>query len=142
LKYIWTILAVLVTTAVILVIYVRLAPSDPNVWHVDPDTVPDPATPNFARADIVIPLTPTQVASRIADVARADGATRLAGDAALSTWLTRSPLMRFPDYTSVKLTSTEGGTRLTALARARFGSRDMGANRARLNRWVAAVQGD
>jgi uncharacterized protein (DUF1499 family) len=140
-NYVWTVLAVLAAAGVVLVAYVRLAPSNPAVWHVDPDAVPDPATPNFARADLVIPLPPAEVAARLEAAAQVDGAVQLAGDAALATWLTRSPLMRFPDYTSIKLTPADGGTRLSALARARFGSRDMGANRARLNRWVAAAQG-
>lgn len=141
-KYVWIVLALLIAVAVVLAVYVRLAPSDPSAWHADPDALPDPATPNFARADLVIPLPVDQVAARLDAAARADRATRLAGDGVFATWLTRSPLMRYPDYTSIKLTATEGGTRLTAIARARFGSEDFGANRARLNRWVAAAQGE
>jgi hypothetical protein len=140
-RLVWAVPVVLAALAVFVVVYVRLAPSDPAVWHRDPETVPDPATPNFARADLVLPLPLPQVAERIEAIARAEGAARLAGDAGMSTWLTRSPLMRYPDYTTIRLVRTDAGTRLTALARARFGYGDQGMNRARLDRWLAALAG-
>lgn len=138
-KILWIGLAGLALVALALGLYVRLAPSDPAVWHVDPETARDPATPNFARADRIIPLPPDQAAARIEAAAQAEGAVRLAGDALFTTWLARTPLMRYPDYVSVKLVADEGGTRLIALSRSRFGQSDLGANRARLDRWFAEL---
>lgn len=132
-------LAALAVLAVSLMAWVRLAPSDPGHWHVDPVTVADPRSPNFARADVVLPGTPEQVAARLAAVAAADGAVVLAGGGMHTTWISRSRLMGYPDYTSVRLEAVEGGTRLVAFARARFGHSDMGVNRARLERWLAAL---
>lgn len=133
------ILLALATLAAGLALYIRYAPSDPARWHVDPQTVPDPGTPNFARADVTIPAPLPEVAARLDAIARADGAERLAGDDRHATWITRTRLMRFPDYTSIRLDPAEGGTRLTAFARSRFGRGDMGVNRARLDRWLAAL---
>jgi hypothetical protein len=138
-RILWIGLAGVLLVAVTLVLYIRLAPSDPAVWHVDPDRTPDPATPNFARADLIIPLPPDEVAARIAVTAMGERAIPLAGEGPFVTWLSRTPLMRYPDYVSIRLHPVEGGTRLVALSRSRFGQGDMGANRARLDRWLAGL---
>jgi hypothetical protein len=117
-------------------LYIRLAPSDPARWHADPDTIPDPNTPNFARLTTEIPLPRAEVADRIDAQARLEGAQKLAGDTGLTTWIARSRLMRFPDYVTIRLEETTRGTRVTALSRARFGHGDMGVNAARLRRWI------
>ena len=55
-----TLLALLVVCLIALGLgfaaYVRLAPSDPGRWHVDPLTAPDPTSPNFARIDRLVAL--------------------------------------------------------------------------------------
>ena len=117
-------------------VWVRVAPSDPAVWHVDPVTAPDPTTPNFARVDRLVALPPAEVAARIEAVARTEGAVRLAGDPMFTTWIARTARMRFPDYVSIRLTPEGEGTRLVALSRSRFGRGDQGVNRARLGRWL------
>lgn len=121
-------------------LWVRVAPSDPARWHVDPAIAPRPGTPNFAEADRVVALPLDAVAEFIAARAHADGALVLTGDAAHQTWIARSRLMRFPDYVSIRLTpetlGEETGTRVQAFSRARFGYSDAGVNRARLQRWL------
>ena len=117
--------------------YVRLAPSDPARWHVDPADAPDPATPNFARIARVSQLSPDVLRARIDAVARDEGAELLAGDEHHFTYLVRTRLMRYPDFVSIRLTQTDdGSTRLSALSRSRFGRSDMGVNVARLDRWL------
>lgn len=133
-------LAGLVLAALAVVAWVRLAPSDPARWHVDPATTPDPATANFARIDLVLDTPPPVVAARLERIARAEGAVRLAGDAQHATWITRTRLMGYPDYTTLRLTPEGESTRVVALARARFGRGDMGVNAARLARWLAAMR--
>lgn len=122
-----------------LVLYIRLAPSDPARWHADPAEIPDPQTPNFARLTAIIPLPRSEVAAQIAALARNEGAVRLAGDEHLTTWIARTPLMRYPDYVTIRLDETEQGTALTALSRSRFGQGDWGVNAARLQRWVRSI---
>lgn len=134
------ILALLATGFLAFALWVRLAPNDPAVWHVDPATAPDPGTPNFARRTLESPLPPAELRARIDAVAQAEGATVLAEDTAHVTWIARTRLMRYPDFVSIRLDQTEaGGTRLTALSRARFGHSDMGVNAARLDRWLAGL---
>jgi len=126
--------------ALALVLHIRLAPSDPARWHVDPATVPDPATPNFARTEALIALPRAEVAARIAAQALREGAVRLAGDADLVTYVARTRLMRYPDYVSIRLSDENGSTRVQAFSRARFGRGDQGVNAARLQRWVGRLQ--
>jgi hypothetical protein len=126
----------LLVLVVALALWVRLAPSDPARWHVDPATTADPTTPNFARVDRVVALPPAEVAARIAAMASAEGAVRLAGDDTHATWIARTRLMGYPDYVSLRLTPEAGGTRIQALSRSRFGQGDMGVNAARLARWL------
>lgn len=129
-------LALLAVLGLGLVGYVRLAPSDPARWHVDPLTTSDPSTPNFARVDRVVAMPPEAVAEAIATRARAEDARLLAGDAEFGTWIARSALMRYPDYVTIRLLPEGDGTRIVAFSRARFGVGDHGVNRARLRRWL------
>lgn len=125
--------------------YVRLAPSDPAVWHVDPLTVARPATPNFYLlregdgdgAPLVLPLPPDQAAAKVQAVALATPRTQvLAGQGDWVTYVTRSALWGFPDYTSVRVVAVDGGSQIVMFARSRFGKGDMGVNRARVEDWA------
>lgn len=125
--------------------YVRLAPSDPEQWHVDPRTAQ--AGPGAATAGVETPLiyreTPDALLERLDRIARDTPRTeRLAGSVedGRITYVTRSALMGFPDYTTVAAEeASNGGTRLYMFARLRFGQSDMGVNAARLEAWRAAL---
>lgn len=129
--------------------YVRLAPHDTARWHLDPRRVARPATPNFhllrmVDGDAPAPLfniAPKPLAERVHAIATADGATLLAGSVAEGhmTYLSRSRLMGYPDYTTVLIEPAGDGSMVTAFARARFGHSDIGVNRARLEAWVAQL---
>ncbi|MCA0202754.1 MAG: DUF1499 domain-containing protein [Proteobacteria bacterium] len=135
-----TLLALLVVCLIALGLgfaaYVRLAPSDPGRWHVDPLTAPDPTSPNFARIDRLVALPSAEAAALIARRARAEGAVVLAEDGAGTTWIARTALMRYPDYVSIRLIPEGEGTRIVAFSRSRFGYGDRGVNQARLARWL------
>lgn len=143
------ILGLLLIAVLLAVSWVRLAPHDIARWHLDPRMVARPDTPNFhllrmADGDAPAPLfdmPPDALARQIDAIAKAQGATMLAGRVSEGhmTYLTRSRLMGFPDYTSVLIEPAGNGSMLTAFARARFGYSDMGANRARLQAWLAAL---
>lgn len=132
-------------------LYVALAPSDPAQWHVDPLTRPTTGKPNEARAmpdgpaDFVVaawPMTPEALAALLDGVVMAEPRTvRLAGEPAqgFTTYVQRSALIGFPDYVSVRAVSVEGGAALAIWSRSRFGYSDMGVNRARVARWLAAL---
>jgi len=137
-------------------ILVRMAPSDPERWHVDPLTAPGTGTPNSFRlvpagmgsepADAVAPVYPVtaaQLAAAFDQMAMAEPRTRrLAGSPAEGqvTYVQRSRLFGFPDYVSVRFFDLpEGGSSLAIFSRARFGSGDLGVNRARVEKWLAAL---
>ncbi len=130
--------------------WVRLSPNDPARWQVDPVAAGQPGLPNGYllrptggdAAAPVYPLSPADLARRIDAVARAWPRTRLlAGDPATGemTYVTRSLLWGFPDFTSVKVLPAPGGATFAAFARARFGRSDLGVNRARLEAWLKAL---
>lgn len=130
--------------------YVRLAPNDPAHWAVDPVAVGTPGLRNGflirpADGDAaapVYPVSPAALARRIDAVARAWPRTRLfAGDPASGhmTYITRTRVWGFPDFTSVAVLPAPGGATFAAFARARFGESDFGVNRARLQAWLKAL---
>jgi len=124
--------------------YIRLAPSDPTRWHTaistnhapDCTLIPAEGAASFAcRYDDP----PETLLLRLDAIARATPrTTRLAGDPASGriTYITRSALWGFPDYTTAQATPTPQGTRLDLHARLRFGRSDMGVNAARLSSWT------
>jgi uncharacterized protein (DUF1499 family) len=135
--------------------WVRLAPSDPAQWHIDPEIAPDEAQPNAWRVgpveeagtDAVAPVyaVPADELARALDaVALAEPvAERLAGrpEDLWTTYVQRSEWMRFPDYISVRtLELDDRGSTLSIYSRSRFGRDDMGVNRARVERWLAALE--
>lgn len=143
------ILIVVLVGAAGLLAYIRLAPTDPARWHEDPRLVSRPTTPNFHLIRMVggdampqvFQTTPQELAARMDEIARADGARLIAGtlDAGHMTYLTRTRLMGYPDYTSILIEPAGEGAMLLAFARARFGHSDLGNNRARLERWIAEL---
>ena len=119
--------------------YVRLAPSDPARWHVDPGQV----TGGGERRSVTLDGTPPrETLARLDAIALATPrTTRLAGspEEGRITWVTRSALFGFPDYTTAA-TRTEGtATVLTLHARQRFGRNDLGVNGARLDEWLGLL---
>ncbi len=124
--------------------FVRLAPSDPAVWHVDL------AAPGFDPAGgQVFCITPDNRYGPVADgaLARLDAIAlatprteRLAGspEEGRITWVTRSRLMGYPDYTTAQAMPGPG---LCVFGRQRFGSKDFGVNAARVGVWMQELLG-
>jgi uncharacterized protein (DUF1499 family) len=145
--------AALAAIGIALALYVRVAPSEPTRWHVDPLSAPGTGHPNQFRvgpegspgADATTPtyrVPPRELALAVDALAMAQPrTTRLAGgpDGLWTTYLHRSRLMGFPDFTSVRVVEAEGGARLAVFARARFGRSDLGVNRARVEKWLEAL---
>jgi len=138
-------LAVL-TALAIFVGYVRLAPSDPARWHVDlaAGNLPANAHVLCIRPDGPygpIPGDPVAFLTRLDALAMATPRTKLlAGSPAQGrvTWITRSALMGFPDYTTAQIMD---GPSLCIAGRQRFGSEDLGVNAARIGSWAQELLG-
>ncbi len=142
-------LALALVAAALSAAYIRLAPSDAKHWHRDvladravragPCADQVQASMGGAHAVCLTDLSPQQVLTRLDAIATATPRTmRLAGDPASGriTWITRSALWGFPDYTTAQARQTADGTRLDILARLRFGQSDLGVNAARLRAWL------
>ena len=135
----------LLAMAIGAVAFVRLAPSDPARWHIDPGTGPITRctdlvkTRSSARVTCLHARDPAALLAALDALALASPrTTRLAGSAAEGriTWISRSRLWAFPDYTTAQTTVTADGTRLDLFARARFGQYDWGVNAGRLAAWL------
>jgi len=132
-------LAALLFLIALLAAYFRAAPSDVRRWHVAQ------APPQGLVAGAVVTgrddawaLVVAGSLAQLDAIALATPRTqRLAGsvDAGHITWVTRSRLWGFPDYTTAEVTP-QG---VVLFARARFGSNDWGVNGARLRDWLARL---
>jgi uncharacterized protein (DUF1499 family) len=132
-------------------LYTRNAEMNPELWHIDPAEAVRSGQPNdFLVAEggdmapVLLPAPPAEVAARLDAVAMGESGTeRIAGDPAAGfvTYVQRSRMMGFPDAVSVRITSAEAGSQVTIWSRSRFGQSDMGVNRARVERWLAALEG-
>jgi uncharacterized protein (DUF1499 family) len=130
-----------------LLAYIRLAPSDAS-WHVDPTTVTAPAKPNHwlvagggDAPAVALAMPADEAAMKLAAIAMATPRTDLlAGQGLQTTWITRSAIMGFPDYTSVMITPTATGSEIALYARSRFGQSDFGVNRARVESWLKQLR--
>lgn len=119
--------------------YIRLAPSDPARWHVDPGAAP---TAGERRAVTLDGTTPQETLARLDAIALASPrTTRMAGSPAEGrmTWVTRTALFGFPDYTTAAARAEGSATVLTIHARQRFGRNDLGVNAARLDAWLGLL---
>jgi hypothetical protein len=151
----WAVLAALVAFAA----YVRLAPSDSTRWHIDPlaglpgggalqmsrlGSPPEIVTTLNSAAAMVEAQGPDWSSlARLDEIALATPrTTRLAGspEEGRITWVTRSALWGFPDYTTAQAITHDVATSgVTIFARSRFGRSDLGVNAARLKAWLSQL---
>jgi uncharacterized protein (DUF1499 family) len=128
--------------------YVRLASSDPNVWHVDPFKAS-----KFRKRNVFIQhpnegkypspefdMDAVGLAKVFDEIILAtDGVDLLAGapDQLFVTYIARTKTLRYPDYISIKFIDLGGGRSTFAVfSRSRFGSNDFGVNRQRFQHWL------
>jgi len=129
----WLVLGVVGITLV-LGVYVRLAPTDPDRWHEMPGAV---TNRDLSGGAMRVVGAGENGLARMDEIIRATPRTEvLAGsiESGMKTYVTRSKVIGFPDYTTVRAT----GPQLELYGRLRFGKSDMGVNAARLDRWIKA----
>ncbi len=123
-------------------LYVRVAPSDPERWHLDPETAGAPEAGSF-RTEVTLAAEPERALAAFQSIAMATPRTSLlAGDPdeGRLTFVTRSRIWGFPDYTTVSAEPAPEGARLVILARLRFGGGDLGVNRDRVEGWLERLE--
>ena len=142
-----TAIIALVVLAIAGTLFVRLAPSDPARWHVDPSTTQPGKKPNYhliaGRDTITLPFSADETARRIhalliarpriENIAQSD-------DGHWATYVERSQLIGFPDYLSFKVDPRAGESTLTIYSRSRFGYSDLGMNKARVERIIEEIK--
>lgn len=135
-KVIAMILWIMLTVAVAALLYIRLAPSNLDRWHVAPEVSENK---NFkAGVKRLIPLGPDGLIQLDAIIRATPRTQILTGsvESGMMTYITRSAVFGFPDYTTVQ----QDGDTLKIYARLRFGGSDTGVNRARVEGWINALQ--
>ncbi len=157
LKFFGYALLAILLLAIGLLLYVRFAGHDPAVWHVDPVSAPTPETPNSyrvvqpgspvpesGRESPLFAATPSELMAAFEAHALAQPDTiRLAGSSeeGFTTFVQRTPLVKYPDYISVRAVSVgEGQSALVILSRSRYGQSDLGVNKARIDAWLDALK--
>nr|WP_198014585.1 DUF1499 domain-containing protein [Salipiger mucosus] len=116
--------------------WIRLAPSDPAVWHVDPQVTADQDLASGVRRRIDGGAETFQELHRI--ILEEPRTEVLAGTPTEGrvTYVSRSLWMGFPDYTTVQ----QAEDHLELYARQRFGQSDLGVNRKRVEGWLADLR--
>ncbi len=131
---------VLVVLLLVLLTYIRLAPTDPAKWHGISDRKglgDHPSTGGFMAVRRVT-ASQDEVLSAVRDVALATDRTQLIAGSVedgMMTFQTRSKLIGFPDYTTVRVEDDM----LTIYGRLRFGRSDLGVNAERIREWLAVL---
>lgn len=128
-------LIVLLTALIGVGLYVRLAPSDPRVWHAMPDEMEDVDMDGGAKRVVTAGEGALERLHAIAlDTPRTQVLAGSVEDGKI-TYITRSRVFGFPDYTTVM--QVEGAIQIHA--RLRFGKFDMGVNAARVDAWISEL---
>lgn len=152
---IWILFAVAVAFFAGSIAIVRSLSHDVSQWHVDPQSAPDPSTPNWYRVvpggDHPAPVFQAST-SDLADafdrvVAQQPSIELLQDDRSSGgpvTWVQRSTLFGFPDYISVSFLPVGDGTEATVaiFSRARIGQSDLGVNEKRVTAWLTQLEAE
>ncbi len=112
----------------------------PNQFLVLPPNFASTARPHALSP--VFAAKPDELIAAVKTIALAEPRTTVRSAAPGEIeFVQRSRLMRFPDFITVKaIPATRGGTALAILSRAKFGIRDFGVNRARVERWLGELR--
>ena len=134
-KKLLLLLVIVICIAVAFSIYARLAPSDAARWHVSPK-----ALEAGDMAGSAVRRLPAQdnTLKKLHEIIQATPRTSvLAGslEEGMITYVTRSALFGFPDYTTVEQTEDD----IVIHGRLRFGAADLGVNAKRIDRWLGQL---
>lgn len=131
-KTVAILLIILVGLGVVFSLYVRLAPSEPEEWHV---TLSELEVGDQAGGAVRRLPAEDETLEKLDAIIRATPRTVvLAGsiEGARLTYVTRSAVFGFPDYTTVE----QAGDMLVIYGRLRFGRSDLGVNAKRIDGWL------
>ena len=130
------VLILVLLTLLIALTAFRFAPSDPDRWHVALVGDSDRDMPGGVFR--IVEGVPNGLERLHVIATQAPRTDVLAGSVSdgMVTYITRSRVFGFPDYTTVQQDSDT----LRIYGRLRFGRSDFGVNRERVDRWLDALQ--
>ena len=139
-KTLYTLLAALIG-----LVAIRLIPVDTEAFHEDP------ALPEKRRSEVRLigreaprySVEADAVLEAFQRIATADFNTRLVEGSAeegMMTFVSRSLVFGFRDFTTVKAVDEAGGAKLSIFARPRANVYDWGVNKKRSDRWLGELQ--
>jgi len=131
LKAVWILVILIVAAG----LWIRFAPTDSGKWH---KALPNPANKDFAAGVIrVLPNRAENFGALHAAALGTDRTILLAGsvEEGIATYVTRTFFWGFPDYATAWIE----GDSLVIYSRLRFGTGDHGVNRAKVEKWIAAL---
>ena len=127
-------------------IYIRLAPHDLKAIHVVPPTRATPDKPIIRLGSALyvqlFNAAPREILDQLNTIALTARSKILAGSIkeGMITYVTRTTVFGFPDYTTVLVVPDGQGSRVTIFARQRFGRSDFGVNKTRIRNWLKALK--
>lgn len=129
---------------------VRVRPIDPDIWHVDPESIATQGengrftvTTGGDMEPVEVPRDAGQVAAQLQERISATARTRLLAGSledGFATFVTRSKLWGFPDVTNIKLVEQGGATEIHMAARLIYGEAGFGVNEARVRDWLSVFE--
>lgn len=141
-------LGIIIIAVIAFAAYVRFAPTDVTGVHAQdtPRGVGDYEAAGGFVAVRQITAAPEVILSTISQAALTTDRTNVlegTADDGMITFVTRSQLWGFPDYTTASIipadTIDNEGPLLMLDGRLRFGKADLGVNKARIEKWLAAL---
>jgi hypothetical protein len=126
--------------AVALMVYVRFAPINSQDWG-RPDIATKPVGDYAGEKTFhaVRVVDGPEVLTQLRAVALAQPRTSEIDGANWITFVTRTQVMGYPDFTSARVVDVDGQQLLQIYARSRFGKYDLGVNKARVLDWLSQL---
>lgn len=106
----------------------------PNQYLLCPGDICKIETPDDKPA--LYPMDAKSLKEKFISVLQGSKVETVAEDERTFRFITRSPILRFPDTVSVEFFDVEGGSTLAIYARAQLGYADFGANKTRVKGWI------
>jgi uncharacterized protein (DUF1499 family) len=133
---------------ILAVAFIRFSSHQTDLWHKDPELAAVSDKPNEYRLigdeAVRFDMPAADLQRLVDDFAQNQPRTnRIAGALgdSIITYIERSALMGYPDYITVKVSPiSRSQAKLVIRSRSRFGYSDLGINKKRVRRWVAAIQ--
>ena len=148
------IFSVLFAVFVAAALWVRFAPASQDQFHIKPSDVQDVGLGQnyYMLGSSTFAQKPAQVldgqlsenAARIDQILTSElGGARFAGslDDGWATYVFRTKWMGYPDYMSISLVSESEKTELSVFSRSRYGIRDFGVNKTRVQSLLTSLGG-